>query len=243
MTATNKANHMADAIKNSNVEIQLQEIAERGNLYFKDVTFDQSGYPTNVGEYRALVGFKDQQDAKRFAELTDGEFTIFFKKDGWQLLSYSGIARITSIYTLKGIYNIVFLEGNENLYQLCEKIHGLPLVDYIREYINNNDVPDAWIRAAVELYETGEYQSAFIINNRDEDVYDEVEDKIFEILGMLNNFKGCKGHVVIDDVNWCVAGEYDTEYPAHYKGDNEHYIFGVMYQAEREEEIKELIEV
>lgn len=224
----------------SNVERQLKEIVKNNSPYFTDVTFVRNSNPINVGEYLALIGFKDQRDAERFATLTNGEFSIFFKKDG-QAISYIGRGQITDIYLLAGICHIVFLEGNENLYQLCEKIHGLPLVDYIRGYINNNDVPDAWIRAAVELYETGEYQSPFIINNRDEDVYDEVEDKIFEILRMLNNFKGCKGYVVIDNVNWSVVGEYDTDYPSYYKKDTEHYIFGVMYPIDREEEIREII--
>ncbi len=51
-----------------------------------------------------------------------------------------------------------------------------------------------------------------------------------------------KGYTVVDDVNLSVVGVYDNEYPAHYKEDNHHYIFGVMYKADREEEIRELIE-
>lgn len=240
MKAKTNANHIADANK-INVEIQLQEIVKSGNLEFKDVTFNPNGYPTNVGEYRALVGFNDQQDAKRFAELTDGLFTMFFKKDGWHLYVYKGTAGLTDIYALAGSCHVVFLDGKENYYNLCEKIFGISLIDFIKYAINDNEVPESWIKAAINNYINKSYQCPEGIIEDEEDYYDEIENIVIERLRYLDNFKGCKGYVVIDDVNWSVEGEYDSEYPAHYHEDNKHYIFGVMYPIEREEEIREII--
>ncbi len=79
MKATTNATHLADAV-NSYVE-QLREIAKNGNLHFVDVTFNRD-CPIDAGEYRALIGFKDQRDAKLWAELTGGEFALFYKEDG-----------------------------------------------------------------------------------------------------------------------------------------------------------------
>lgn len=221
----------------------LEEIVKNGNLKFKDVTFAQNSYPQGVGEYRALVGFASQQDAQLFAELTGGEFSMFYCENGWQLLSYRGGARITDIYTLAGGYPVVFLEGNENLHQLCEEILGISLVEHIRDSLDLGDeVPESWIRTAIERYETRMACYPVGIREEDEDFYDEIEDKIIEHLRYFENFKGCRGYVVIDDVNWSVVGEHDSEYPAHYKEDNKQYIFGVMYPIKREEEIREMLE-
>lgn len=240
MVTNNKVNHMTDAIKNNSVEIQLQEIAKRGNIYFKDVTFDQSGYPTNVGEYRALIGFKDQQDAKRFAELTDGEFTLFFRKDGWDLLAYRGSARLTDIHMLAGRDMVVLLDGDENLHQLCEKIHGMSLIDYLKDVLDI-DEDEVFIKEIVKHYkqdhhidsvEVEDYLKLISENEDDKEIFMKIAEDIYDKLIFLENYKGCKGYVVIDDVNWSVVGEYDSEYPSYYKEDTKHYIFGVMYQTQ-----------
>lgn len=217
METKNNATHLADAV-NSNVE-QLREIAKNGKLHFMDVTFDPNGYPTNVGEYRALIGFKDQQDAKLWAKLTDDEFTLFFRKDGWDLLAYRGSARLTDIHILAGRDMVALLDGDENLHQLCEKIHGMSLIDYLKDVLDI-DEDEVFIKEIVK----------------------HIAEKIYDTLISLERFKGCKGYVVIDDVNWSVVGEYDTYYPSYYKKDTKHYIFGVMYPIDREEEIRELIE-
>lgn len=243
MEKTNNATHLAD-VGNHNVESQLKEIVKNGKLHFKDVTFSQNGYPTNVWEYRALIGFKDQQDAKRWAELTHGEFTLFYREDGWDLLVYKGSARTTDIYTLAGSYQqVVYLNGNENYYDLCDKVFGMSLIDYIKDTLNldKDEVPESWIKTGIECFDKklSEYPEG--INEDEEDYYNEIEDKVREVLRNLENFKGCKGYTVIDDVNWSVVGEYNTEYPAYYKEDTKHFIFGVIYPIDKEEEIREII--
>lgn len=233
------ATHLADAQK-SNVEKQTSELIKTGNLEFKDVTFNRD-YPVDVGEYRALIGFRDQQEAEIFAKLTGGEFTLFYKEDGWHLLSYIGGARLTNIYQLAGRYPVVLLNGDENYYQVCEKVFGLSLIDWLKDALDI-EVPESWIENAIEcsVKKTSQYPEG--ISKEDEDLYDEIEDKVRESLRYIENFKGCKGYTVVDDVNWSVVGEYDDEYPAHYHEDTENYIFGVMYKADREEEIRKIIE-
>lgn len=251
MTENKNTDGAADAI--NDVEINdvekkkvLEEMAKNGNLEFKDVTFAPNDRRRNVGECFALVGFKDQKDAKLWAELTGGEFGLFFRKYEWQLLTYKGRAVIMDIYHLARRRPVVFLEGNENLNQLCEKFFGISLINHIRCRLDldKDKVPESLIKAAVDYYETGVACYPLGSTEEDDDYYSGVEYEIREQLRYLDNFKGYKGYVVVDDIilNWIVEGEYDNEYPANYKEDNIQYIFGPMYPIKREEEIRKIIE-
>lgn len=255
MTTSKNATHLADAV-NGNVERELRELEEisKVGLYFREVTFNESGNPDSVGYYRAVVGFLDQRDAKKWSEMTNGEFALFFKKDGWDLLAYRGPAHITDIYQLAaGRCHVVYLNGNENYYELCEKIHGLSLTNYLKDVKDVLDIDDVFIKEMVNLYIQDYHLDSVkvdekIKSNEDKFEYEyedlrEVAKKIYDTLIFLERFKGCEGYTVIDDVNWSIEGEYENEYPAYYEDyrDNKLYIFGVLYPADRVEEIRELI--
>lgn len=225
----------------------LEEIASRSNLKWADVTMSPDGYPRFVGEYSALIGFKDQFDAEEWAEETGGIFSMLFKKDGWHLLYPSEFpTRKKTVSQLASPYPVVFLEGNEDYPELVEKVYGIDLMEYIHNYLDDLDDVNAneeWIKHAVEAYKEDSFDYPDDLAEEDEDAYDEIRKDVFDTLRYLDvNFKGIKGYVVIDDVNNHIEKEYDTEYPAYYEEDNRNYIFGVLYEEDKVSDIKEIID-
>lgn len=232
-------------IMEKGTKTKLEEIVKnsQSSLKWADVTLDPTGYPRSVGELRALIGFNDQRDAEYFAELTDGEFCQFFQKDGWQLL-YPSVrhAHKKTVSQLAHPYPTIFLNGNEDYYELCEKVYGIPLIEYIQNIVGD-DISEEWIKVAIDCFEHNTFYYPEDITEEQEDMFDDVRKKVEDIMDMFYvNYKGHKGYVVIDDVNNCVEGTYNTEYPAHYREDNKNYIYGVLYNLEKESEIIELLE-
>lgn len=229
---------MSDMEKEMMIKKELLEIVSNpsNQLRFADITFGWNGYLKGVGKFRALIGFNDQRDVERFAELTNGEFHEFYKKDEWQLMASRGRTSTRSIYSLGRNNTIYYMTGNETTDELSLMIIGCSIYTIIEEKLKEH----------YDDKTTGEVINAIKGNNVNYEnlhmeIFEEAMQMAMDVIGEFEfSYKG-KGFCEVNENAGYTVNCYTTEYPAHYKRDNKHIIYGVLYKAEQEPDIIKII--